>query len=132
MSSMEVLFECELPGKVPSVNSSYFRRKDSRVFMVKEAKEWKQKAINIQRALLKDHKNKDVFPLDKTLSVSVELGMTNHKRRDIDNALKAVLDTLQEAGVIVNDSLIVAIHAIKYFCQQEKTVVRVEYDDLDL
>lgn len=46
------------------------------------------------------------FPEGKRASVFIEAFMPDERKRDIDNLLKALLDSLVKAGVMVDDSII--------------------------
>ena len=54
-----------------------------------------------------------ITPLDGPLCVQIELFPPDRRRRDCDNALKALLDALQHAGAYHDDSQIVWLLVVK-------------------
>jgi crossover junction endodeoxyribonuclease RusA len=56
---------------------------------------------------------RQVAPLTGPLAVEVEIFPPDHRRRDIDNVLKALLDALQHGGAYVDDSQIVQLALAK-------------------
>ncbi|HDR1273176.1 TPA: RusA family crossover junction endodeoxyribonuclease [Pasteurella multocida] len=53
------------------------------------------------------------FPEDKRASVFVEAFMPDGRKRDIDNLLKALLDSLVKAGVLVDDSIVDELRIVR-------------------
>lgn len=53
------------------------------------------------------------------VSVVVELYVKNHKRIDVDNCLKTLLDTLTKSGIYDDDSKIYELHVYKYQSDDE-------------
>ena len=62
-------------------------------------------------------------PLKGKVDVSVNLYLL--RERDIDNSLKAILDLLQEANIVVDDKQVYSLLVTKDF---DKTNPRVELD----
>ena len=95
---MEVI-EITLPWP-PSVNT-YWRMFKNRMIISKEGREYRvavQEQILLQRA---------AHHLIKPLVVEIEAWRPDKRRRDLDNLLKAVLDSLAHSGVYQDDSQIV-------------------------
>lgn len=85
----------------PSLNGIYANRSGGRL-KTSEYKKWREVAaweIKAQRPK----------PFIGNITVSLEVGKP--RRGDIDNRIKPVLDALQEAGVIENDSKVDKITA---------------------
>lgn len=68
------------------------------------------------------------FPWDEAVELRIRFvfGTKDKKKSgykstkpDLDNLLKSILDSLQIAGVITNDSRVVRIEAEKYWCRTE-------------
>ena len=81
----------------PSVNN-YIRRGNNRSYMTQQGKAFRDAvhdAIDTERPLLSGR-----------LMVQLELIPPDKRRRDIDNHVKAVLDSLQHAAVIADDEQI--------------------------
>jgi len=58
-------------------------------------------------------------PLKGKLSLIAEFYIKNDKMSDIDNFLKATLDTMKDAGIIEDDRFIYELHAYKYKSTKE-------------
>ena len=97
----------------PSVNAMY-RRSPGTYGMYKtiEAKNWIKGCLKI---------------IDKTIplvgEVAVDIEFFFKRESDLDNRLKALLDVIQEAGIIENDSQVYRIIAKKAF---DKSNPRIE------
>lgn len=90
--------KCVLPLP-PSLNSIYrVNTITKRVYKVKEAKAWQEEA----EWKLKLAPHKENYPICKPVAVDVVIRVHHHDI-DIDNALKLLFDSLQNAGVIDND-----------------------------
>lgn len=84
----------------PSVN--HYWRRDRGVFHISvEGKAYRKKVVAAVGA---------TTPLDGPLSVRVVAHPPDRRRRDLDNTLKALLDSLAHAGVYGDDSQIDALH----------------------
>ncbi len=92
------MFECELPFQ-PSVNH-YWRMWRGRMVISAEGRAY-QKTV---AALLKA---KGIQPMTGKLAVAIEAFPPDHRRRDLDNLLKGVGDSLQHGGAFPDDSQIV-------------------------
>lgn len=80
----------------PSVNR-YWRRVGSKTLLSKDAREYHQ-------AVLRVTENAEHF--DVPVEVSILAYPPDRRRRDLDNVLKAILDSLEKAGVLKDDSLV--------------------------
>lgn len=83
----------------PSVNS-YWRSVNGRTLISKRGRLYKEA---VRRCVLRDRADKH---LAGKLAVKVILHPPDRRRRDIDNTAKAMLDSLQAAGVFLDDSQI--------------------------
>ncbi|GAB6184538.1 RusA family crossover junction endodeoxyribonuclease [Thermopirellula anaerolimosa] len=86
----------------PSVNH-YWRRVGPRTLISRQGRAYRRDVATAVRLI--DHAA-DRLPLTGPLRVEVSLYPPDRRRRDLDNALKALLDALQHAGVYPDDSLI--------------------------
>ncbi|XZE56685.1 RusA family crossover junction endodeoxyribonuclease [Planctomycetaceae bacterium SH139] len=90
----------------PSVNR-YWRHVGPRVLVSKEGREYRTKVgvyLN----------NKKIEPLTGDLIVDIKLEPPDRRRRDVDNVLKAMLDSLQSGGAFHDDSQIVRLTIEKH------------------
>jgi len=83
----------------PSVNH-YWRTWRGRMLISREGRAYRDAVISILRAAR-------LKPLAGPLAIHVELYPPDKRRRDADNALKAVNDSLQHGGAFHDDSQIV-------------------------
>ena len=91
------MFEVELPYP-PSINH-YWRRVGPRTLISREGRRFRARVLALLAAL-------DLRPLTGPLAVEVEVFPPDHRRRDIDNVQKALLDALQHGGAYADDSQI--------------------------
>lgn len=88
----------ELPWP-PSVNH-YWRRQGSRYFVSKEGRIYRETLYYLCTA------HKGLFGPTERLSLLIDAYPPDKRRRDLDNILKSLLDSLQHAGVYADDSQI--------------------------
>lgn len=100
-----MIAELELPWP-PSVNH-YYRHVGPRVLISREGRQYREQVIAKIRNQLPG-----VFTGQAELHA--EFYPPDYRRRDLDNLLKCVLDTLQHAGLYKDDSQIAKITAIKH------------------
>ncbi len=79
----------------PSVNT-YYRHIGSRTLLSKRGREYRKQVC----VLLKD---KCIEPLTTELMICIDAYPPDQRRRDGDNILKAILDSLQHAGIYADD-----------------------------
>ncbi len=91
----------ELPYP-PSLNH-YYRRVGPRTLISRDGRRYRERLVALLRAL-------HVRPLDGALAVTVELYPPDRRRRDQDNAAKALLDALQHGGAYHDDAQITEMH----------------------
>jgi len=89
--------EVELPYP-PSANH-YYRRVGPKTIISREGRRYRHKVIAALAGL-------GVRMMDGPLEVHMDLFPPDRRRRDIDNAQKALLDALQHAGAYRDDSQI--------------------------
>jgi len=101
----------------PSVNH-YWAAKGNRRFITKRGKEFK-KLLSTHASFFKKRKtNGDVY-------LEIEVCLPDRRRRDVDNFLKPILDSL-EGIVYEDDSQVRGLYIAKIFKRNQKyTVVRV-------
>ena len=95
---MTLQFDLPYP---PSVNH-YWRRVGARTLISRQGRIFRESVCSLL-ALRRLH------PLDGPLSIEIDVFPPDHRRRDIDNLLKSLLDALEAAGVYHNDSQIVEL-----------------------
>src|SRR5690606_21171122 len=89
------MIELELPYP-PSVNH-YWRRVGPRTLISRGGRAFRNEVCAILAA-------RRVSPLDGALAVSIELFPPDRRRRDVDNAMKSLLDALAHGGAYHDDS----------------------------
>lgn len=82
----------------PSVNN-YIRRNAKCSYMTKQGKAFRNEAVQAVREAL----GAEPQSLMGRVAVSIELTLPDRRKRDIDNHIKAVLDSLQQSGAIWDD-----------------------------
>jgi len=107
-----------IPALPPTINH-YYGRNGNHLFMRPEGTKFRQ-IVNMTLAQFRHRIVKD-----DRLAVSIGLVFANRRRCDIDNRLKALLDSLMHAGVLVDDSAIDRLHVQRFAGDEEKTVVRI-------
>jgi len=97
----------ELPW--PPSSNRYYRNVGHRTLISKDGRAYKE-----QVALLAiEQLGIPLRALEGNVTLRVELFPPDRRRRDIDNhAGKALLDSLQHAGVLQDDSQVVELHAV--------------------
>jgi len=98
------MIELELPFP-PSLNH-YYRRVGPRTLISREGRTYREKVCAIVAAT-------GVPTFKGPVEVKVELYPPDRRRRDVDNALKSLLDALEKGGAYRNDSQIVTLVAHK-------------------
>jgi len=91
----------------PSVNT-YWRHNRGRTHISTKGKMYRSDVILAVMMQLKGH-----VTLTDRLKVTITALMPDKRRRDLDNLPKAVLDSLQHAGVYEDDSQIDDLHIIR-------------------
>ena len=92
---------CELPWP-PSANT-YWRRHQNRYFISTRGQSFRKDVAILTR----DYRNH--FDCDYKLDISIQAFPPDKRKRDLDNLLKALLDSLQHANVYSDDSQIESI-----------------------
>ena len=95
----EIAFTVPWP---PSVNR-YYRHVGPRVLISKDGRIYRREIEGRLGGLLRE-------PLRGALALTAEMHPPDHRRRDLDNLGKALLDSLQHAGVFLDDSQIDELH----------------------
>lgn len=96
--------EFELPWP-PSVNH-YYRHVGPKVLISREGRQYRENVVAMFR-------NSQEPPFSGPIKLYAEFYPPDYRRRDLDNLLKCVQDTLQHAGQFTDDSQIAEIHIIK-------------------
>jgi len=92
-----------IPGWAPSVNHSWFRSKTGKVFLTQAGKKFRSLVgFFVQQDRVKGELPKE--PLTGPLQLTLTLWVPDHRKRDIDNSNKALLDALTHAKIWEDDS----------------------------
>lgn len=83
----------------PSVNN-YWRRYKDRYFISAKGQKYRKDIHQLC------HEAANVFRADDRLCVTIEAYPPDKRRRDLDNILKSLLDSMQHAGLYDDDSQI--------------------------
>lgn len=89
----------------PSVNHAYIHAR-GRVFLSKKGHEYRAQV----KALIT---GMNLQPVDTDVALFIQLYPPDNRRRDIDNVLKVLLDSLQHGGAFVDDSHVQLLHITK-------------------
>lgn len=100
---MGAMTEFEIPFP-PSLNH-YYRHVGPRVLISREGRSYRSRVMATLAGTPRQPGG---------LEMEIEFYPPDRRRRDLDNLLKCVLDTLQHAGVYEDDSQIVKLTAIKH------------------
>ncbi len=87
----------------PSINR-YWRRRGSQYFISKEGQDFRKNVILLCKEIPK------IFDKNDKLFIDIKASPPDKRRRDIDNILKALMDSLQHAEVYHDDNQINKIH----------------------
>ncbi len=98
------MLEVELPYP-PSINH-YWRRVGRHTLISRTGRAFRAEVV----AILAQRR---VRMLDGALEIEIELHPPDRRRRDVDNALKSLLDALQHGGAYADDSQIVRLEVTK-------------------
>lgn len=88
----------------PSVNTMW-RRVGTRTLLSKKGREYRETVLAACLEQLGAGWRSRIDP-DRRLAVTITATPPDHRRRDLDNLLKAPLDALEHAGVYSDDALI--------------------------
>ncbi len=111
------MVKIELPWP-PSVNH-YWRRNGARYFVSSEGKKFRDTVYHLC------HKFRNTFGNKTRLEILIEAYPPDKRRRDLDNILKSLLDSLQFAGVYEDDSQIDRIHIIRKQALESKVNIEI-------
>lgn len=98
------MLDLELPYP-PSMNH-YWRRVGARTLISRGGRAFREAVCSILAT-------RGVRPLDGPLEIVIDVFPPDHRRRDIDNLQKALLDALQHGGAYHDDSQIVSLTITK-------------------
>jgi crossover junction endodeoxyribonuclease RusA len=104
----------------PSVNS-YWRRNGSRYFVSAKGIQYRKEVFFIAY----DVRANSIFPKDERISVSIKAYPPDKRKRDLDNILKSLLDSLQHAGVYDDDSQIDKLYIERYTPLNSQVIVTI-------
>ena len=90
----------------PSLNH-YYRHVGPRTLISREGRSYRKRVC----ALLKAQR---VEPLKGGLTIEIELHPPDRRRRDVDNSMKGLLDSLEHGGAYHDDGQIVRLEAEKH------------------
>ena len=101
---MELMIVLKLPYP-PSLNH-YYRHVGPRVLISREGRLYRERITAILQS-------QGVTPMTGPVELELEIYPPDYRRRDLDNTLKGLLDSLQAAGAYGDDSQIVRLEAFK-------------------
>ena len=111
------MFEVELPYP-PSINH-YWRRVGHHTLISRTGRAFRAEVVAILA-------RRRVLRLDGPLEIEIDLHTPDRRRRDVDNALKSLLDALQHGGAYADESQIVRLEVTKRQpASGGKTLVRI-------
>ena len=105
MMSSNAMHQLTLPYP-PSVNT-YWRHVGPRVLISKHGRQYRTDVC-------KQLRRRGVEPIEGDLIVDIVINPPDRRRRDVDNVLKALLDSLQFGGAFEDDSQIVRLSIEKH------------------
>ena len=115
------MIEMTLPWP-PTVNT-YWRYWQGKVLISKKGREYR-KAVAGEVLLQKANKN-----IDYAMKVEIKAYRPDRRRRDLDNILKAILDSMTHAGVMQDDALIEDLRV--YWADEQGGVVKITIEGFE-
>tara|TARA_R100000501_G_C2531737_1_gene54341 strand:- start:28 stop:402 length:375 start_codon:yes stop_codon:yes gene_type:complete len=97
------MIELELP--MPPSANRYWRYVNGKVLKSKQARDY-IKTIGDLWMVYKAQKKAKAFGKDQRLQIYIQVFPPNRIRRDLDNLLKVLMDSLENAGLFTNDEQI--------------------------
>ena len=97
------MIELELP--MPPSANNYWRYVNGKVLKSKQARDY-IKTIGDLWMVYKAQKKAKAFGKDQRLQIYIQVFPPNRIRRDLDNLLKVLMDSLENAGLFTNDEQI--------------------------
>ena len=97
------MIELELP--MPPSANRYWRYVNGKVLKSKQARDY-IKTIGDLWMVYKAQKKAKAFGKDQRLQIYIQVFPPNRIRRDLDNLLKVLMDSLEKAGLFTNDEQI--------------------------
>jgi crossover junction endodeoxyribonuclease RusA len=97
------MIELELP--MPPSANRYWRYVNGKVLKSKQARDY-IKTIGDLWMVYKAQKKAKAFGKDQRLQIYIQVFPPNRIRRDLDNLLKVLMDSLEHAGLFTNDEQI--------------------------
>ncbi len=120
---MNVLLSLAFEGLPPTVNSMY-RTSEQHRYKQQAVKDWQEDIAGLLSEQWKPIK----FPYRKRAAVSIDFIVADRRAWDIDNRIKALLDCLEIAGVLRNDSQIDSLQVTRH--KGEKNITRITLMEL--
>lgn len=105
MGSLKNPLTLELPWP-PSINR-YYRHVGYKTLIAKEGRDYRATVIAKLTGVLQE-------PLKDRLKISIECYPPDYRKRDLDNILKALFDSLQHAKIMEDDQQIDEINMIRH------------------
>ena len=107
---MRALLHVRLTGLPPTANHLYRTSRNGVRYKTAEGKAWQELTATILRGARR-RGDKDAPPFNGDVAVKIVFYTKDRKHWDIDNRLKALLDCLEDAGVIANDAQVKRLEA---------------------
>jgi len=122
---MTTLLSLEFEGLPPTVNTMY-RSSGTYTYKQQDVKDWQEDIAG----LLNEQWTAGKVPYNERIAVKIEFTVKGKKAWDIDNRIKALLDCLEMAGVIMNDNQIDSLHVTRHRGDKNKTkITLMEYKE---
>jgi len=96
------VIELELPYP-PSVNH-YYRHVGRRTLISREGRRFRDRVVAILASM-------GIRPVDGPVELRIEVYPPDRRRRDLDNAMKAIWDSLEHGGAYHDDSQVTKVTA---------------------
>ena len=117
---MSILLSLEFEGLPPSVNAMYRTGKGSKRYKKPEVSEWQDEIAALMRRAWDNPR-----PYTGEVELHILFMVSNKRRWDVDNRLKALLDCLAHGGVIKDDTQISGILAQRQTGEASSTKIEV-------